>query len=123
MAIAEKAQLKKNFSEPDERTDLPNSKIEVLGLGGRQMTKVTMFPGWRWSKDVKPSVGTELCEVEHIGYQVKGRMHIFLRDGMEYDVEPDSFFIIPAGHDGSVVGNEPAEMVAFTGDTIWQLKK
>ncbi len=123
MALIEKTQLIKSFSRPDSTTDLPNSKIEVVNLGGNQMTKVTMYPGWRWSKDVKPSVGTELCEVDHIGYQVRGRMHLILRDGTEYDIEPDSFFIIPAGHDGYVVGDEPGEMVAFTGEDIWHLKE
>ncbi len=117
-----KTELIKSFSRPDERTDLRNSKIEVLNLGGNQMTKVTMYPGWRWSKDVKPSVETELCEVEHAGYQVRGKMHLILRDGTEYDIEPDSFFYIPAGHDGFVVGDETAEMIAFGGGTIWQLK-
>ncbi len=122
MAILEKTQLVKNFSKPDSTIDVPNSKIEVLDLGGQQMTKVTMYPGWRWSKDVKPSVETELCEVEHAGYQAKGSMHVILRDGNEYDIEPDSVFHIPAGHDGFVVGDEPVEMIAFGAGTIWPLK-
>lgn len=114
--------LMKSFSEPDERIDLPSSKIENLSLGENQISKVTMYPGWRWTKDVGPAAGTPLCEVPHVIYQVAGRMHIILRDGAEFDIEPDTFVSIPAGHDGYVIGDEPSEAVTFT-NLVWELKK
>ncbi len=80
-----------------------------------------MYPGWRQWKAVKPSIGTKLREVEHIGYQMSGRMHIILRDGAEYDTEPDTFVVTPVGNDGYVVGDEPSETIMF-GSDVWRIK-
>lgn len=36
-------------------------------------------------------------------------------DGTELDLGPGDAFVIPPGHDGWVVGDEPAEALDFTG--------
>ena len=72
-----------------------------------------MQPGWRWSDDVKPVVGTDLCRAWHRIYVVSGRMQVVL-DGAEIQVGAGDAVVIPPGHDAWVVGDEPCELVDFS---------
>ncbi len=72
-------------------------------------------PGWRWSECIKPVVGTDSCQVEHIGYVVSGTLHVTHEDGSEGETKPGDVYRIAPGHDGWVVGDEPAVLVEFQG--------
>lgn len=76
-------------------------------------------PGWRWSKDVKPIVGTEWCQLRHIGYVLDGRLRVALEDGYEFEVGKGDVMMIPAGHDAWVVGDEPFESIGWSGVRGW----
>ena len=67
----------------------------------------TFEPGWRWSEHVKPLSGTDSCQVEHIGYVLKGRMKVVMDGGEELEVGPGDVFHMPPGHDAWIVGDEP----------------
>jgi len=84
-------------------------------MGDAAFGRVTMEPGWRWSTDVKPIIGTELCEVHHVGYVISGQLHTVMRDGSILDVEPGDVFEFPAGHDSWVLGDEPWVSIDWTG--------
>jgi class 3 adenylate cyclase len=81
--------------------------LELVELGDVAVGRVTYEPGWRWSTDVQPLVGTSLCEVHHIGFVVSGRLRTEMADGSTMEVGPDDAFEIPPGHDAWVVGDEP----------------
>src|SRR4051794_10041764 len=84
----------------------------AVGSAGAAAVVVGTFePGWRFSADVGPIVGTTSCQTRHLGYVLSGRMHIQMDDGTEYDVAAGDVFDLPAGHDGWVVGDEPCVMV------------
>jgi len=72
-------------------------------------------PGWRWSKDVKPIVGTEWCEVHHLGYTIGGRLHTEMADGSMIEIGPGDAFEIPPIHDAWVVGAEPWVSIDWSG--------
>ena len=72
-------------------------------------------PGWRWSECIKPVVGTDSCQVEHIGYAVSGTLHVKHEDGSEGDVLPGHVYRIAPGHDAWNAGSEPAVFVEFQG--------
>lgn len=63
-------------------------------------------PGWRWSKSVKPIVGTESCQATHLGYAMTGRIHVVMDDGQELDIVPGDGYVIQPGHDAWVEGDE-----------------
>jgi quercetin dioxygenase-like cupin family protein len=67
-----------------------------------------MEPGWRWSECVKPVVGTETCQVSHVGYMVSGQLVVRLEDGTEQTISAGQSYTIPPGHDAWVVGDESA---------------
>ena len=107
--------IRKNFDSPDEVRPIPNGSVDVVKLGDLMAMRSTFNPGWKWSESVKPIVGTDSCQVHHIGYQVSGRMAAKLDDGTELEVGPGDAYNIPPGHDAWVVGNEPVVSLDFRG--------
>jgi DNA-binding CsgD family transcriptional regulator len=90
------------------------AELAVESVGDTTVTREVMEPGWRWSKDVKPIVGTDFCRAFHQLYVVSGHLHVLLEDGGELDVQAGDVAIIPPGHDAWVVGNEPCVSVDFS---------
>jgi class 3 adenylate cyclase len=80
--------------------------LELVELGDTAYGRTTYQPGWRWSDDVRPIVGTDLCDVHHIGFCMQGRLRVAMADGTEMDISADDVFEIPPGHDAWVVGDE-----------------
>lgn len=88
--------------------------LTVVSLGDTTITREVMHPGWRWSNEVKPVVGTDLCRATHQIYVVSGGLHVVMEDGAELDVGAGDAVVIPPGHDAWVVGEEPCEIVDFS---------
>ena len=105
----------KNFDEPDERRTPDKTRVDVVRLGDTEVGRFTFQPGWRWSECIKPVVGTESCQVEHIGYVVAGTLHVDHDDGATSDVTAGSVYRIAPGHDAHVVGDAPVVVVEFQG--------
>jgi quercetin dioxygenase-like cupin family protein len=108
---------KKNFKKPDEIQTPPNVRFENIVIGDMTISKQTYQPGWQWSKHIKPIVKTNSCQVHHFGVFVSGRLHVRADDGQEIEYGPGDVADIPPGHDGWVIGNEPAILYAFTSKT------
>ena len=104
---------KKSFSAPDERRAPPNTTMETVKVGDRIVTRITYQPGWRWTTDIKPMAGTDLCQVNHFVYVVSGRTHVVMADGSAMDLGPGDLATIPAGHDGWVIGDEACVLLDF----------
>jgi len=104
----------RDFSKPDETRTPDKTKVELVNVAGGQIGRYTFQPGWRWSECIKPVVGTDSCQVEHVGYCVSGRIHVTL-DGTETEVGAGEVYRIPPGHDAWVVGDEPMVAVEFQG--------
>jgi len=105
----------RDFSAPDETRTPDKTTVELVNLGGGQIGRYTFQPGWKWSECIKPVVGTESCQTEHVGYVVSGSLHVTHEDGSEGEVKPGDVYRIAPGHDAWVVGNEPAVFVEFQG--------
>ena len=76
------------FDRPDE-TRAPNRMlVEVVRLGAVTTARITFQPGWRWSESVRPVVGTDSCQVRHVGTIVSGRLHVVHEDGSEVEAGP-----------------------------------
>lgn len=105
----------KRFDEPDEIVSLPNFAGQVVVLGEVYIGRYVQQPGWSWSKDVKPLVGTPSCQHHHQGVVLSGRVHVTTDDGAQRTIGPGEAFDIPPGHDAYVVGDEPYVSVEFRG--------
>lgn len=107
----------KDIGSPDEIRTFEKGKLELVHIGGGVIGRLTVEPGWQWSKHVKPVAGTEWCEAPHFQYQVSGRLHIVMADGKEFDSVPGMVSHLPSGHDAWVVGDEPVVLVDWAGAT------
>ena len=103
------------FNKPDEIRDFTNGCLEVIQVDGSIIGRLVLQPGWRWSNDVKPVAGTELCEAPHFQYHVAGVLRIAMADGTTFDAGPGDVTSLPAGHDAWVVGDEPVVVVDWFG--------
>ncbi len=105
----------RDFSSPDEVRTPEKTTVEVVGLAGGQIGRYTFQPGWRWSECIKPAVGGDSCQVEHIGYVISGTLGVSHEDGTAGEVPTGSVYRIAPGHDGWVMGDEPVVVVEFQG--------
>ena len=111
----------KNFSKPDEVRDLPKARFDIVKLGEAAVGRSTFEPGWRWSTDLGPVVGTATCQIRHFGYTISGLMRAVLDDGETIDIGPDSVYEIPPGHDAWVLGDEPWVTIEWTSGRAFDL--
>ena len=105
----------RQFAAPDEVRPFDRGRLELLHVGGSDIGRLVLQPGWRWSNDVKPIAGTELCEAPHFQYHVAGTLHIEMADGTSYDAGPGEVTSLPSGHDAWVVGDEDVVVVDWYG--------
>jgi len=105
----------KNLSLADETRRFERGKLELINIGGGTVGRLTLEPGWRWSKHVKSIAGTERCEAPHFQYQVSGKLHVLMQDGTEFEMGPGDVSVLPSGHDAWVIGNEPVVLVDWYG--------
>ena len=96
----------RDFGAPDETRTPDKTRVEVVRMSGATAARYTFEPGWKWSECVKPVVGTESCQVRHVGVVQSGRLHVTHEDGSEGEVGPGDAYVIEPGHDAWVVGDE-----------------
>jgi quercetin dioxygenase-like cupin family protein len=106
---------RKEFKSPDETRTFEKGRLDLINIGGGTVGRLTLQPGWRWSKHVKPIAGTEWCEAPHFQYHLSGRLHVLMMDGTEFEVGPGEVSLLPSGHDGWVVGDEPVVLIDWAG--------
>ncbi len=109
----------KSFDQPDEVLPKSNvSKRSVL-VGKTYIARTEYKPGWRWSKDIKPTAKTASCEHHHQGVIVSGRLHIVADEGGERSLGPGDAFDVLPGHDSWVLGDEPCVTIEFQSAQDW----
>ena len=114
--------LVRSFDAPDDTRDFSKGILDLIKVGPLTFGRETLEPGWRWSVDVKPLAGTELCEFHHVGYQVSGRWICEDREGRQVEIGPGDIFDTPPGHDAWVIGDEPCVALDFQGIADWALR-
>jgi hypothetical protein len=103
-----------------ERHEVGGVHVDVVRTGNSRVKRLVYPAGFRWSRDIKPLVNTELCEHTHVGFLAAGHLTIQYADGvLEEYIAPQVVAIAP-GHDGWVVGEEPAVLIQFDfeGETV-----
>lgn len=107
--------LKKRFENPDETREIDKGRVAVVNLGDAVAMRAEFQPGWKWSESVKPVVGTDSCEVAHLGYVQSGTMVVRMDDGTELTFNEGDAAFIPPGHDAWITGTEPCVFLDFQG--------
>ena len=68
-----------------ERRDIGGVRLEVARAGDARVKRMVYPAGFRWSVEMKPIVGTELCMHVHVGFLAQGEIHIEYADGCVVD--------------------------------------
>jgi hypothetical protein len=109
----------KTFDSPDEVRELPHGRADVLRIGGGEVGRLTVEPGWRWSEQVRPVAGTDLCEAPHSQYVISGRIG-GADDGRDGARDrPPGRQRVAAGPRRGVDGDEPAVAIDWGGAHVW----
>jgi uncharacterized cupin superfamily protein len=58
-------------------------------------------------------VGTDSCQVRHVGFLQSGRMHVSHDDGTDMEIAPGKSYVIERGHEAWVVEDEPVVAYEF----------
>ena len=64
-----------------DRREIGRVRLDVGRAGAARVKRMIYPPGFRWSVDMKPVVGTDLCMHAHVGFLVHGEIHIEYADG------------------------------------------
>ena len=106
-----------------EHRYLGHVRLDVGRAGAARVKRMIYPPGFHWSKDMKPVTGTDLCMHAHVGFLARGEIHIEYADGCIVEHKAPQVVAIEPGHDGWVVGREPAVLIEFDfeSDTISRL--
>ncbi len=103
------------FGSQGSIREFPKGRFDVLELHGVSVGRASYEPGWKWSTHVGAASGEALCQVEHVGLVVSGRIAVSYPDGKNYELSASDVFYIPPGHDSWVLGDEPYVSIHFAG--------
>lgn len=96
-----------------ETRTLGGVQVDVFRAGAGRVKRMIYQPGFRWSTHLKPIIGSDLCQHAHVGFIARGELHVKFADGHVEEFAAPQAFAVPPGHDGWVVGNEPAVLIEF----------
>jgi len=110
---------RKSFATPDQSRRFPSGRVDVVELDETVIGHIVYAPGWRWSVEVQPVVGTASCQNRHVGVAVSGRLHVMMDDGTELEIGPGEAYEIPPGHDAWVAGDETWDTIEFANARVY----
>ncbi|HUI83836.1 MAG TPA: hypothetical protein VL240_06405 [Candidatus Binatia bacterium] len=96
-----------------QHTELGGVQLDIVHTGNARVKRSIYPPGFHWARDIKPHVGTDACMHTHVGFLARGHIHMEFQDGCTRDYVAPQVVVIEAGHDGRVVGSEPAVLIEF----------
>jgi hypothetical protein len=89
---------------------------DIFTAGDAHIKRVVYPAGYRWSENLKPIIGTELCMHAHVGFLAEGHMQISYPDGCDIDLIAPQAVVIYPGHDAAVIGDATAVLIQFDFD-------
>jgi hypothetical protein len=99
--------------EGADSRELGGVQIDTVAVGDARVKRAIYPAGFRWSRDMKPHVGTDLCMHAHVGFLAQGAIAGEYEDGCTFAYTAPSAFAIEPGHDAWVEGDEDAVLIQF----------
>lgn len=103
----------KSHNSPDETRRPDKTVVDVVTVGDYTVGRYTFEPGWTWADCIKPVVGTDTCQMNHVGYCVSGALDVETTDGGKISISAGDSYAIPPGHNARVVGDQPFQGIEF----------
>jgi class 3 adenylate cyclase len=105
----------KNLGSPDATVRYPRITQDTVELGDLTVAHTVLEPGWRWSRDVRPTVGGEWCQARHVGTVLSGSFAVEFSDGSRTELRIGDVYDIPPDHDGFTLGDAPCTVIEWAG--------
>jgi hypothetical protein len=90
------------------QTTVGGVTADEVPAGRARVKRVTYPPGWRWRTHMQPVTGTDWCQHAHVGFLAQGALVVEYADGCRNEFTAPAAVVVEPGHDGWVVGDEPA---------------
>jgi hypothetical protein len=106
-----------------ERREVGGVQVDAVRTGAARVKRIVYQPGFRWSTHMQPITRTDRCMHAHVGFLAQGQIHVEYPDGCVHEYAAPAAVAIEPGHDGWVVGDEPAVLIEidFESDTVNRL--
>jgi hypothetical protein len=98
-------------------TDVGGVAVDEVTAGRARVKRVVYPPGWRWSAQMAPVTGTDRCQHAHVGFVAQGALAVEYADGCVVEFHSPAAVVVEPGHDGWVIGDEPAVLIQVDCDT------
>jgi len=103
----------KSFDRPDETRTFPDGEAALVDLGGVKIGLGRLRPGWSFARSMKPLASGDACPFRHVGYAFSGRLLVTMNDGSSLTIAPGEAYVIPAGHQAAVEGDQDFVALEF----------
>ena len=94
-----------------ERLQIGGCRVDVVRAGEGRVKRSVYPAGFRWSKDMGPSVGADRCRFAHVGFLARGAIGGEYADGCTFEFTAPAAVVIEPGHDAWVLGDEAAVLI------------
>ncbi|MFP3580415.1 cupin domain-containing protein [Arthrobacter sp. SIMBA_036] len=103
----------KSLNSPDESRHQEKTTVDVVKINDYTLGRLTFEPGWTWASCLGPVVGTDTCQLSHVGFCVSGNLEVETNDGGKISISSGDSYTIPPGHLAKVVGDQPFQGIEF----------
>jgi hypothetical protein len=109
--------------QAEQHRDVGGVQVDISRAGNVRVKRMIYPPGFNWASHLRTAVGTDLCMHSHVGFMAKGQINVRFADGCVVEYKAPQFVAVEPGHEGWVVGDEPAVLIEFDfeSDTIERL--
>lgn len=99
--------------QADARREVGGVQIDIAKSGNVRVKRMIYPPGFNFDANLKQVVGTDLCMHAHVGFMAHGQINVRFADGCIVEYKAPQFVSVEPGHQGYVVGDEPAVLIEF----------
>jgi len=109
--------------EADEHREIGGVQVDVARTGAARVKRLIYPPGFHWAKHLSELMGSKYCMHAHVGFMARGQINVRFADGCVVEYKAPKFVQVEPGHEGWVVGDEPAVLIEFDfeSDTVDRL--
>jgi hypothetical protein len=109
--------------QADEHKEIGGVQVDIVRAGKVRVKRMIYAPGFNWATHLSGLLGSKLCMHAHVGFMAKGQINVRFADGCVVEYKAPQFVSVEPGHEGWVVGDEPAVLIEFdfAGDTVNQV--
>jgi hypothetical protein len=97
-------------------TTVGGVRVDEVAAGRARVKRMTYPVGWNWRDDMQPVTGSDWCTHAHVGFMAAGAIAIRYSDGCRVDYAAPAVVVVEPGHEGWVIGDEPAVLVQIDCD-------